>query len=66
MARGGARPASFWLTTLALGVIGMAALFLGERIRRGVDTSTYMGWLRMFLWAMTALLILQVVRASVA
>lgn len=56
----GVHPASFWLTTLALGVIGMVALFLGERIRRRVDTSTYMRWLRLFLWAMTALLIVQV------
>lgn len=56
----GVHPASFWFTTLALGAIGLAALFLGERIRRGVDTSTYMRWLRMFLWTMTALLIVQV------
>lgn len=59
----GAHPASFWHSTLALGLIGVVALFMGERIRRGLETSTYMRWLRVFLWAMTTLLILQVARA---
>lgn len=61
----GIHPASFWLTTLALGLFGAVTLFAGELIRRGVDTSTYMGWLRMFLWVMTALLILQAARSAI-
>lgn len=56
-------PPGFWLLCLPWAVLSLMLLLAGERIRRRVSVETYMGWLRKFLWAMVALLIVGFVRA---
>lgn len=52
-------PASIWLATLPLSVIGVATLLAGMRIRNRVDAATYRGWVKAALLAMALILIMQ-------
>jgi len=58
----GGVPVSYWLMSLPWALVGVITLFFGERIRRRTSTATYLGWLRMFLWAMVVLLAFQFAR----
>ncbi|MGB7541420.1 MAG: sulfite exporter TauE/SafE family protein [Burkholderiales bacterium] len=62
----GGVPLAFWAASLPWGIATVAALFAGARIRVRVDARTYMIWLRRFLWAMAALLMLQFLRATLS
>jgi len=52
-------PASVWLATPPLSVVGVATLIVGMRIRSRVDAATYRGWVKLALLAMAAILIVQ-------
>lgn len=47
---GGVAPI-YWLYSLPWALLGVATLFVGERIRRRTSNTVYLGWLRAFLWA---------------
>ena len=58
----GGIPLGYWLYSLPWALLGVATLFMGERIRHRTSTAVYLGWLRKFLWAMVILLVFQFLR----
>jgi len=62
----GGVPLAFWVGSLPWALATVAVLFMGGRIRARIHARAYMTWLRRFLWAMAALLILQFLRATLA
>lgn len=59
----GGVPLAFWAASAPWALLSLILLLAGERIRKRVSADTYMGWLRKFLWAMVALLLVGFVRA---
>ena len=62
----GGVPGSFWLAALPWAAATVAAVLAGTRIRTRVHPERYMIWLRRFLWAMAALLVVQFLHATLS